>query len=89
MKWFDLPLYLLLPMLGAIPRITAEESLLAVQQAQVGGGNLKKEDATKVIRRWEQTAAMKPASRRKASAQEIRSLFSGLPGVEVITERAS
>lgn len=88
MRWFDIPLYLLRPMIDAIPRLIAEESLIAVERAQVGSGQMKREDASKVLRAWQRITDPAPRERRAVSQDEIRQMFSGLPGVQVIREPA-
>lgn len=48
-----------------MPRLEAEESLLAAQRASVGSGTLKADDAKAIVRRW--TEAARPDRRPQAA----------------------
>lgn len=89
MRWFDIPLYALRSLIEAIPRLTAEESLMTVERAQVASGNMKREDASRIIRGWQRIADPTPQKRREVSQQEIAAAFGGLPGIEMIIEPAA
>ena len=47
-----MPTCLVLAMQKMIPRLEAEESVLAANRIAVGGGKLKKETAEAIVREW-------------------------------------
>jgi hypothetical protein len=54
-----------------IPRLQAEESLLAAQRVGLGSGSYKKEDARRIVREWQRSARPKGQSLRPATAASV------------------
>jgi hypothetical protein len=58
-----------------MPRMQAEESMLAATRVALGGGSLKKDDAARLRRAWEQAASGGRAPRAiKASLADLQAL---------------
>lgn len=46
--------------INALPRLQAEEVLIAIQVAQMGGGLLEKRDQQRILQRWRRVAEVAP-----------------------------
>lgn len=66
-----------------MPRIQAEESLLAVKRAWIGGGLLEKDEADKTLTRWSRAAGLTKKAARKATAAGLQSIGIGHRRVKV------
>jgi hypothetical protein len=68
-----------------LPRLEAEESLLAVQRGLVGSAALKRETASGVVREWQRTAA--PAGTQPRARRLRPEMVGGLGiGYRVVTK---
>ena len=52
-----LPLGTVSPIREMLPRLIAEESLIAMQRVAMGSGNMKEQDAKRIGQTWERMAA--------------------------------
>lgn len=65
MQWLaETPLAVIEAMLGALPRLEAGETLMAVQAHALGAGTMKAEDSKRILRDLEQQAGVRRAARK-------------------------
>jgi hypothetical protein len=86
MSWLiDTPIAMVNACLRMLPRLKAEENLVAVHVGAIGAGTLEKEARSKILRGWESavhgvTARSKPAPLTPALAAAM--------GIQVVIEEA-
>jgi hypothetical protein len=79
--WTGVPRRVLRIFAAMIPRLTAEESLLAAERIAVGVGRLPRHDARALVSRWQRAAR---AGRERA--QPITPVLLAASGIRVVRE---
>lgn len=78
MRWLaETPLAVIEAMLGALPRLEAGETLMAVQAHALGAGTMKPEDSKRMLREIEQAAGVRRAP-RKLSPEALAAIGIGV-----------